>query len=58
MPEASILFVGDTSHDKAAADAANADCVFVQGGHNSASKLSRCGHVLKSLGDIVSWLGE
>ena len=46
MPNAGMLFVGDTPHDKTAADAANAECVFVAGGHIDAAKLAELGAVL------------
>lgn len=38
-----ILMIGDTEHDKEAADAMGADCVFVAKGHNSADRLKKLG---------------
>ncbi len=35
----SVLMVGDTTHDKAAADAMGADCAFVAKGHNAKYRL-------------------
>ncbi len=35
----SVLMIGDTTHDKDAADAMGADCVFVARGHNAAFRL-------------------
>lgn len=56
LPDAKILFVGDTGHDKLAADAAMADCVFVKGGHNSEQELEKYGCVLNCLSDVIRYL--
>ncbi len=39
----SVLMVGDTTHDKDAADAMGADCVFVSKGHNDKDRLLELG---------------
>lgn len=56
LKDASVLFVGDTVHDKAAATAAGADCIFVGGGHNGAEKLKDHGLVFDSLKQVADWL--
>lgn len=53
-----ILFVGDTPHDKLAATAAGADCVFVAGGHKSKDELLKYGLVFDSLSDIVDYVAS
>lgn len=45
-PHARPLFVGDTEHDAAVADAVEADCLLYTGGHQSAERLSACGKIL------------
>ena len=53
---ANILFVGDTPHDKDAADAAQAKCVFISGGHIDGKKLAYYGVVLSGLKDVVDYV--
>ncbi len=37
------LFIGDTDHDAAVAEAAGCGCVLLAGGHQSIDRLKRCG---------------
>ena len=45
-PEARILYVGDTVHDAENAKILEADCLLFTGGHQSASRLLKCGCTL------------
>ena len=42
-PDAAVLMIGDTDHDKMTADAAGFDCVLVFGGHQSPDYLRSLG---------------
>lgn len=42
-PDASVLFIGDTTHDAQVAKAMGADCVLFEGGHMSRRRLEACG---------------
>lgn len=42
-PDAIPLFIGDTEHDADVAKALGADCLLVEGGHQSRDTLLRCG---------------
>ncbi len=53
-PDASVLFIGDTDHDKEVADAIQADCILIANGHQSYDYLMKCGvPVYNSLEDIL-----
>lgn len=41
-PTARILFIGDTEHDHSTAEAMNADCALICGGHQERAKLEAC----------------
>ncbi len=41
-PNSNPLFIGDTEHDAAVAEALGADCILVCNGHQSRSTLERC----------------
>jgi phosphoglycolate phosphatase len=43
LPPNEVLFIGDTVHDFDVATAMGTDCVLVDGGHNSRSRLEACG---------------
>ena len=56
-PHARPLFVGDTEHDAAVADAIGADCVLYLGGHQPREILEACGKpLIDSLSDLLSFL--
>ena len=56
-PNAKALFLGDTEHDAEVADAIQADCILIEGGHSSAEKLKNSGHTtVKTPIDIVKLL--
>lgn len=56
-PDAKPLFVGDTEHDAAVADAVGSDCVLFAGGHQSFRRLEACGKpVISRIGEIVGHL--
>lgn len=56
-PEARALFVGDTDHDLAVAEAIGADCVLFCRGHQSRARLSALGcPVIDRLSDVLLYL--
>ena len=56
-PAAVPLFLGDTTHDAAAARVIGADCVLVASGHQSREKLQTCGAtVVNDLSECASML--
>ena len=58
-PHARPLFVGDTEHDAAVADAVGADCLLYTGGHQSSGRLSTCGKILiTEIPQLLSHLAE
>ncbi len=54
--DAKMLFIGDTPHDMLAAKAANADWVFVSGGHKAADELKKYGAVFDHLAEVVKYI--
>lgn len=56
-PDAVPLFLGDTTHDAAVAEAIGADCVLYSGGHQSREKLERTGYpVIDDVRRVVDYL--
>lgn len=56
-PEARPLFIGDTEHDAAVADAIEADCVLFLGGHQSRDTLQACGKpLIERIDEILAYL--
>lgn len=56
-PPERILFIGDTVHDFEVARACGADCVLIEGGHQSCPRLEACGvPVLTELDEVVAAL--
>ena len=43
-PDSVPLFIGDTEHDAEVARALGADCILLEGGHQSRDTLLRCGY--------------
>ena len=56
-PDARVFVIGDTEHDKEAADAMGADCYLIAGGHQSKETLCRTGApVFDSLPALSAYL--
>ncbi len=56
-PEGRPLFLGDTEHDAAVAQAIGADCVLYTGGHGSRDRLAACGvPLIDRIEDILNYL--
>ncbi len=56
-PDARLLFVGDTEHDAAVADAVGGDCLLYTGGHQSRDKLAACGKpLIDRMEEILAYL--
>ncbi len=56
-PEARLLFVGDTEHDAAVADAVGGDCLLYLGGHQSREVLEKCGKpLIERIEDVLCYL--
>jgi len=54
LDKGDVLFVGDTVHDFEVAQAIGTDCVLVESGHNSRSRLVECGvPVFSTLGELI-----
>ncbi len=55
--DASVLMIGDTTHDFETAQALGADCVLYAGGHQSREKLERCGcPVVDNICEVLEFL--
>ncbi len=53
-----VLLIGDTTHDYAVAREIGADCVLLEGGHQSRARLEACGvPVLRSHREVLALLG-
>jgi phosphoglycolate phosphatase len=56
-PKARPLLIGDTLHDKEAADAMGADCILFCGGHQSRARLATAGcPVFSDFEELVTYL--
>ena len=56
-PGARPLFIGDTEHDAAVADAVGGDCILYCGGHQSKGRLEKLGKpVISDVREIVRYL--
>ena len=56
-PEARILYVGDTVHDAENAKTLDADCLLFSGGHQSASRLSKCGFpLIEDVREVIRYI--
>lgn len=54
---ASIVMIGDTTHDAEVADTLGWQCLLVEGGHQSSTKLRQTGHpVFRNFSDIAEAL--
>ena len=51
-----VLFIGDTTHDYDVSQAMGIDCILIESGHNSRSRLEQCSvPVISQLKELLTW---